>query len=104
MVDLADVTLETFEPLLGTTLELQVSDAEGARRVLALELREATALPAPRGDSGRPPFSLIFRGPADPQLPQATYPLAHPALGTVEIFIVPVGRSEDGVDYQAVFT
>lgn len=103
-MDLADVALETFEPHVGSTFELQFSDADGARHVLALELREASAAPAPPGDRGRPPFTLTFRGPADRQLPQAIYPLAHRALGTVEIFIVPVGRSADGVEYQAVFT
>ena len=103
-MDLADVTLETFEPLLGTTFELQVSDAEGARHALGLELRAAEPSPAPPGDRGRPPFSLMFRGPADLQLPQATYSLAHAELGTVELFLVPVGRGADGVDYEAVFT
>jgi hypothetical protein len=103
-VELADVTLETFEPQLGTTFELEVSDAEGARHVLGLELSEAASSPAPPGDRGRPPFTLLFRGPADLLLPQATYALAHAELGTVEIFIVPIGHSVDGVDYQAVFT
>lgn len=103
-MDLADVTLETFEPQVGSTFELEVTDAEGERHVLGLELCEAKPSPAPPGDRGRPPFSLMFRGPAELQLPQATYALAHPELGTVEIFIVPVGAGTDGVDYQAVFT
>ena len=48
-------------------------------------------------------FSLFFRGPADAPLPQATYALEHDELGKLEIFIVPVGRDEQGTDYEAAF-
>lgn len=48
-------------------------------------------------------FSLIFRGPPEPQLAQATIPLRHATLGTMEIFVVPIGRDADGVRYEAVF-
>jgi hypothetical protein len=35
---------------------------------------------------------------------QVTYPLAHPELGTLEIFIGPIGPMDGGNGYQAVFT
>jgi Domain of unknown function (DUF6916) len=52
----------------------------------------------------RRPFSLIFRGPRDPILPQQTYPIAHPELGRFDLFVVPVGRDRAGTRYEAVFT
>jgi hypothetical protein len=58
----------------------------------------AEAAPAPRQ-----PFSLLFRGPAESVLPQATYPLQHAQLGTLAIFLVPISRGADGVRYEAVF-
>lgn len=103
-IDLADVTLETFVPLVGSTFELSAFDAEGAEHLLALELREAEAWPAPPGDRGRAPFTLLFVGPADKHVGQGTHPLSHRELGKLEIFIVPVARDADGTRYQAVFT
>ena len=48
-------------------------------------------------------FSLIFRGPAQPFLPQGTYHLQNEVLGELDLFLVPIGRREDGYEYEAVF-
>jgi hypothetical protein len=48
-------------------------------------------------------FSLIFRSPADRLTPQATYPLLHEKLGTIDIFLVPVKQDESGAYYEAIF-
>ncbi len=48
-------------------------------------------------------FSLIFLGPAEHFLSQGTYQLDHPKLGTLEIFLVPVGQLAGGFQYEAVF-
>jgi hypothetical protein len=55
------------------------------------------------GTARRAPFSLIFRGPLDPVLVQRTYRLEHETLGTLEIFLVPIGSNQDGMRYEAVF-
>ena len=50
------------------------------------------------------PFSLVFLGPSNPILPQATYRLTHDRLGQLDIFIVPVGPDPQGrIQYEAVF-
>jgi hypothetical protein len=49
-------------------------------------------------------FSLVFAAKSGAVLPQAVYPLAHPALGTLEIFLVPIGPVPGGMGYEAVFT
>jgi hypothetical protein len=97
------LTATSFAPVVGDTFTL---DADGTR--LELELLEARLHdpegPA-EGESGaRAPFTLEFRGPVDPVLPQRIYGLEHPSFGTLEIFIVPVGRDDDGTAYEAVFS
>jgi len=60
---------------------------------------------AKRGEeeSGMERFSLFFTGPADVILQQHLYPLAHDAMGELEIFLVPIARTDDGFRYEAVF-
>jgi hypothetical protein len=52
----------------------------------------------------RDAFTLLFLGPARPILPQAIYRLEHPALGRLEIFLVPLGPRDGGMRYEAVFS
>lgn len=49
-------------------------------------------------------FSLVFRGPADPLLPQGTYRFRHAALGDFAFFITPVARTAQAADYEACFS
>lgn len=52
----------------------------------------------------REPFSLIFRAASQVVFPQKLYRLTNPAMGALDIFLVPVGRDRGGgVLYQAVF-
>lgn len=69
---------------------------------LPLKLKKVTRL----GDSGRPDgaFSLWFVGDPGPFLPQAIYPLVHPEMGQLEIFLVPLGPREGGNLYESIFT
>ncbi len=52
---------------------------------------------------GRQSFSLFFLGPVEGMLPQHIYRLQHAALGEMDLFLVPVGRRENGFEYEAVF-
>ncbi len=84
----------------------------GVEPELALELIEVTAAP-PRdsADAARraaagiriEPFILVFRGPRDRTLAQGTRALVHPALGELEIFLVPLQPDALGPRYEAVF-
>jgi hypothetical protein len=56
------------------------------------------------GRAAREQFSVLFRGPRDPTLPQRIYRLENAAMGTLEIFLVPVGRDTTTTIYEAVFT
>jgi hypothetical protein len=72
-----------------------------------LELVEVRAHPPdrlrPRAGLRPRPFSLLFSGPAAESLPQGTYRVWHPELGTFELFLVPVGPFEEGGRFEAVF-
>jgi hypothetical protein len=94
----SETTLDTFTPAVGETFT--VGGEDGAK----VELLLVEATPKDAGPyAPRPPFSLLFQGPADPFLPQATYRFEHPSLGVMEIFIVPLGLDEHGATYEAFF-
>ena len=97
-------TLETFSPHLGETYSLYADGADP----WPLTLVEATDLQssghAPAADAQRAPFSVVFRGPTTPVAPQRIYPVEHPSIGRVELFLVPIGPDGQGMRYEAVFT
>jgi hypothetical protein len=51
----------------------------------------------------RAPFSIFFLGPREPVLPQAMYSLRSDDAIFESLFIVPLGRDEEGAEYEAVF-
>jgi hypothetical protein len=72
--------------------------ADGGR--LPVVLDEAQPLPgSPREGGG---FRLVFRGPLQPIIPQGVYPIQR-GSETHELFIVPIGRVETGIQYEAIF-
>ncbi len=48
-------------------------------------------------------FSLFLRGPSDRFLPQMSYSLTNEQSEIKDLFLVPVGKDEKGISYQAVF-
>lgn len=95
--------LSDFEPHRGSVFELTGEGVPDAP--LPLTLAETRTLVAGDGIANRrQPFGLVFRGPGEPILPQRIYRLAHPQVGSHEIFLVPIGRKPDGVEYEAIFT
>lgn len=97
------LTADSFAPSVGETFTLDAGDAGRIEvELLAARLHDPDA-PAEDASGTRAPFTLEFRGPADPILAQHIYRLEHPALGSLEIFIVPIGSDEAGTSYEAVF-
>jgi hypothetical protein len=97
------MTFQQFSGRVGQTFV--VTDDGGP--TIRTELVEATESSQPGGTGpdgqARLQFSLVFRGPAEPILPQATYAVDHDELGHLDMFLVPIGADGDGVRYQAVF-
>ena len=90
---MSELTAADFQPHVGTTFTI-----DGDTHAMLDEVRE---FDGPEGF--RSPFALYFRGPREPVLPQQTHSLEHAELGTLEIFLVPVGSTEAGTLYEAIF-
>jgi len=97
---LQDLTSASFEPHLGTVFAIPVEGATALELVLdSVRLHEPH--PGPRAQ----PFSAYFRGPRAPVLLQRIYRLDHAEMGTLDLFLVPIGPDPKGggMSYEAVF-
>lgn len=93
-------TQESFSRHLNTKFRVEVE----APRPVELELIAVNSRPSDAGEhQGMERFSAVFVGPPDLYLPQQTYPLSHDEMGDLQIFLVPVGRDEQGFRYEAVY-
>ena len=101
-MDIEDVTVETFAGREGETFAIRFDDG-----TYEMTLASVDRMPEEWGRTDvREPFSVIFHGPVEHLIPQDTWALEHDELGTLELFVVPLGpEGEDGpLRYQAVFT
>ena len=94
---LASVTADDFEPHKDQTFKLAAASGE-----VELKLVDVQRLGHAHRDGGA--FSLQFRSAAGPILPQSIYPLHHPTLGALELFIVPLGPKDGANRYEVIFT
>lgn len=97
------LTPSNFAPHVGTAFTVVFTDGSLELTLGAVE-GHGTRSPRPElPDLRTEPFSLVFLGPLSPILPQRTWDLAHPALGSVAIFLVPIGPRDGRMRYEAVF-
>ncbi len=103
MPDLAHLTADDFDPLVGEPFHRSLGDGSSLDLVLTAVTRHVG------GGPGREPFSLYFDGPQAPRLAPDVHPLDHDRLGTIEVLISqiqlprPPGADESGVVYEVVF-
>jgi hypothetical protein len=86
----------TFQRLVGTRFRLRL-DEERSVEVELTDFRQGAASPS------HEQFSVVFQAPADAPPEQRIYELEHQATGSFEVFLVPVGRTEDGILFEAVY-
>jgi hypothetical protein len=92
------VTIDVFSDKVGQAFLIEEAG------VPAIELMLTEAQPIPNyGKAPREPFSLLFTSKGVGVFPQRMYTLRHAALGLRELFLVPIGKKDDVVTYQAVF-
>ena len=103
---LETLTRDDFAPLVGTTLRMESPGGSPVELVLVEATEEGPARAgAPSGLPPRAPFSLLFLGPKVPVFSQRIYPVEHPTLGWLELFLVPIGPDPSGgIRYQAIFS
>lgn len=78
-------------------------DAFGVEPI-ELELVHVAAAGQRSRPEARQPFSLQFLGPISSQyLVQHIYPLEHPGLGRLDLFLVPLGPESGRMRYEAIF-
>jgi len=98
------LTHDNFAGHVGEGFDVTVGDEGPA---VPMELIEATvgSQPGGKGPDGqeRLQFSLVFRGPVTPVLPQSTYQISNAELGELELFLVPIGPDTEGMRYEAAF-
>ncbi len=97
---LQDLTSASFEAHRGTVFAIPV-EGGGALELVLDSVRLLEPHPGPRAQ----PFSVYFRGPRAPVLLQRIYQLDHPELGSLDLFLVPIGPDPKGggMNYEAVF-
>jgi len=76
----------------------------GESESLETELIEVSNMKSDSTAEDREPFSIILRSSMkDSYLLQNTYKVEHDEMGTLELFLVPLGADEHGFRYEAVF-
>ena len=83
-----------FEPLVGDTFDLMAADERASARLDSCTVHQHSA--------SAESFTLVFTAPLAERPQQAIYGLEHPTLGALELFLVPVGVSDDGYQLEAV--
>jgi hypothetical protein len=92
-------TADTFAELTGDDFTVHLDTGE------RFQLRLAAAAPTVLAPTDEPaPFSILFRGPTSPILPEQSYAIEHPTLGRFDVFLVPLGSDDRGARYEAAFT
>ena len=98
----ADLKKSRFEPLRSSTFfvsKVTVDNAAAASPQSELPLTMTTI----RSTSAPPNFeqySMLFIGPMDPVMSHGIYRFRHDVIGEIPLFMVPVGRDEEGTQYE----
>ena len=83
-----------------------VAHSPGGGPPLTLDLLEVKALQGAPARAGRPArcaFLLLFRARTTNDIPQGNIALDHNQYGRLEIFMVPIGRDDEGLLLEAIF-
>ena len=112
-MDIANLRAEDFTPHLNGIFLIHFTQAEQANGLpphVELTLIEVQVLAEQLSLSTAPRtgFALMFHGPLlGPNqrgyLPQHIYPVEHPTLGLLNIFLVPLGPQAGQMRYQVIF-
>ncbi|MEE9411954.1 MAG: hypothetical protein V3V22_02755 [Methylococcales bacterium] len=89
---------ENWSPCLNQSLSATSEDGD----IVTLELLENNSL-GEKPEAGQEAYSLIFRGPLQDFPQQGIMTLQHLAIGTVDVFMVPIGSDQHGMCYEAIF-
>lgn len=97
-MDIATLTPESFETLIGEVVTVTTPEGPVPLRVRRVEPRG----PAPE-EGMRAPFAVTLAGPASPMLAQGAWPVALPGLGETALFLSPYAQDADETRYEMTF-
>ncbi len=101
MKTLEQLQSSDFVPYLNQLFTIRLDGIEPIRLELVVVTENGKGVPP----GARQPFSLLFLGPVSSQyLLQHMYPLEHPEMGVLELFLVPLGPQEGRMRYEAIFS
>jgi uncharacterized protein DUF6916 len=92
----ADLTHEEFSKHVNTKFRIRIDETQAIEAQLT---DVSDLLTSPRQER----FSIVFRTSNEPFLGQGTRRFEHDQMETFDLFIVPIARDEEGIDYESVF-
>ena len=92
----ASLKHENFAAQLNTKFRVQDNDGNAVDLVLS-DVSELKTSPK------QEQFSIVFRGPLEVFLGQGGRQFEHDQMGHFGLFIVPIGKDDNGFSYEAVF-
>jgi hypothetical protein len=93
-------SFEAFRERVGETFVLRVPEQPPIEVVLT-SVRDLG--PRPLGAPGERSFALDFRGPVERWARQGVYGIENHRLGSLELFLVPLGPEQGRMRYEAIF-
>ena len=97
-LSLEELNCDHFTESVGTDFQATI---EG--QSFGFQLIEAQEHSSEMPGSSRKPFSLLFQAPPGTSFPQGMYELSHETIGTLALFLSPVGQTDQGMQLEAVF-
>lgn len=99
-MDIATLTAETLEPLVGEVVEVDTSEGK-----LALRLDKVEPHPGANARTGaaRAGFTMTLSGPLSPMLEQGAWQMSLPGLGGAALFLSPFSQTQEATLYEIVF-
>jgi hypothetical protein len=94
---LENITHESFEALVGQTVSLQAGGIAFPADVASVRVQKRSP------GTGRQAFSVELQSHSAENHGQQIYRLSHADLGTLDLFMVPIGADEKGIRYEIVF-
>lgn len=95
-------TQQLFAPHLNSLFRIHANSGVSQLKLIQVSDQKAAGK-KPGRIAGKECFSLLFVGYGQ-TITQDSYRVEHDALGTFELFVVPVGRHDGAQHYEAVFT
>jgi hypothetical protein len=96
-MELADLTAATFAPFEGSTFRLTPAGGTPFDTRLA-------SVTVGRPGVARDQFALAFVGGPTPPAAQGMFAVEHDSLGTLDLFLVPLGPAGGEQRYEATFS